>query len=104
LPVLTCALDTHPSRLAGSILTAAGLPELITASPAEYEARAIKLGRDRDTLLDLRSRFERERQGCKLFDTPRFTRALEDAYRRMWERYCAAKNPGPIDLSEVCTG
>jgi len=101
LPVLTCALYTHPSRLAGSILTAAGLPELITASPAEYEARAIKLGRDRDTLLDLRSRFERERQSCKLFDTPRFTRALEDAYRRMWERYCAAKNPGPIDLSEV---
>ena len=34
LPVLTCAGESHPSRLAGSILTAAGLPELITGSPS----------------------------------------------------------------------
>jgi protein O-GlcNAc transferase len=99
LPVLTCALDTHPSRLAGSILTAAGLPELITASPAEYEARAIELGRNREALGELRKRLERGRDRCTLFDTPRFARALEKAYRAMWERYCTAKKPGPIDLS-----
>jgi predicted O-linked N-acetylglucosamine transferase (SPINDLY family) len=101
LPVLTCALDTHPSRLAGSILTAAGLSELITRSPAEYEARAVSLAGDRDGLRALRARFERERGRCLLFDTPRFTRALEQAYRLMWERYCAAGPKGPIDLSDI---
>jgi predicted O-linked N-acetylglucosamine transferase (SPINDLY family) len=99
LPVLTCALDTHPARLAGSILTAAGLPELITRSQSEYEARAVALARDRKELHALRLRLENNREGCLLFDTPRFARALERAYEAMWEGYCAGKPKGPIDLS-----
>jgi predicted O-linked N-acetylglucosamine transferase (SPINDLY family) len=101
LPVLTCALDTHPARLAGSILTAAGLAELVTRSAAEYEARAIALARDPAGLRALRASFEKTRGRCLLFDTPRFTRALEKAYRVMWERYCAAAPKAPIDVSGV---
>jgi protein O-GlcNAc transferase len=101
LPVLTCALDTHPARLAGSILTAAGLPELITGSPAEYEARAVALARERNELAKLRARLRQNRDRCLLFDTPRFVRALELAYGEMWERYRTGKPKGPIDLSRT---
>src|SRR5262249_23177425 len=46
LPVVTCAGTTFASRVAGSLLTAAGLPELITSSLADYEALALGLARD----------------------------------------------------------
>jgi len=97
LPVLTCAGDAHPARLAGSILTAAGLPELITGSLGEYEARAIALARDPQALLALRTRLKREGEASLLFDTPRFARALEAAYREMWRRYAAGEPPKPVE-------
>src|SRR3954454_21102221 len=40
LPVLTCTGDTFAGRVAGSLLRAAGLGELITTSLEEYEALA----------------------------------------------------------------
>ena len=43
LPILTRAGDSYVSRMAGSLLHAMNLPELVTETPAEYEAAAIKL-------------------------------------------------------------
>jgi predicted O-linked N-acetylglucosamine transferase (SPINDLY family) len=86
LPVLTCAGATFASRVAGSLLRAAGLPELVTASLAEYEALALRLARDRDLLASLRGRLARDRATCPLFDTARFTRHIEAAYTTMRER------------------
>ncbi|MBI4203853.1 MAG: hypothetical protein HY527_02395 [Betaproteobacteria bacterium] len=43
VPVLTCAGEAFASRMAGSLLNAVGLPELITYSMEEYEALALKL-------------------------------------------------------------
>ncbi|MBC7802528.1 MAG: tetratricopeptide repeat protein [Candidatus Parcubacteria bacterium] len=99
LPVLTCAGDTHPARLAGSILTAAGLPELIATSLADYESRALQLAREPAMLAQLRARLIRERGRCALFDTPRFARSLENAYRQMWDRACRLEPPAAIDVS-----
>ena len=42
-PVLTVAGQTFPSRVAGSLLRALGLPELITTSLLEYEEMALCL-------------------------------------------------------------
>ena len=44
LPVVTCMGGAFPSRVAGSLLHAAGLPELVTGSLADYEALALQLG------------------------------------------------------------
>ena len=46
LPVLTCTGDTFAGRVAASLLSAVGLPELITDSLPSYEALAMKLARD----------------------------------------------------------
>ncbi len=98
LPVLTCAGDTFVSRVAGSLLTAAGLPELITCSMADYEALALRLARDPARLAALREKLARSRNTAPLFDTPGFVRQLEAAYERMWKRYLSGEPPGGIAL------
>jgi predicted O-linked N-acetylglucosamine transferase (SPINDLY family) len=98
LPVLTCAGETFASRVAGSLLTAIGLPELITYSLEEYEARALHLAHHPNELTALRERLVQNRLPAPLFDTPRFTRHLETAYRLMWEPYLQELPPGPIEI------
>jgi len=85
LPVLTCAGDTFAGRVAGSLLRAIGLDELITASPREYEALALQLARDPERLARLRARLMQNRRTYPLFDTERYTRHLEASYLRMHE-------------------
>jgi protein O-GlcNAc transferase len=87
LPVLTYAGTTFASRVAGSLLTAVGLPELITGSLADYEQLALKLATDRAALADLKASLARTRHAAPLFDTVRTTRAVEAAYIAMWERW-----------------
>ena len=82
-PVLTCAGETFASRVAGSILHAAGLPELVTSTLAEYEALALRLVGDREELRAFRARLERNRLELPLFDTPRFARDIEAAFEWM---------------------
>ena len=78
-PVLTLPGETFASRVAGSILTAAELPELIMSSEKEYREMAIHLGQDKADLADLKKKLARKRETCALFDTKKFTRDFEDA-------------------------
>jgi predicted O-linked N-acetylglucosamine transferase (SPINDLY family) len=87
VPIVTCAGRSFPARVAGSLLRAVGLRQLITQSLEEYEALALALARDRETLSALRAQLTHERERLPLFDTPRFCRHLEQAYRHMWRNY-----------------
>jgi predicted O-linked N-acetylglucosamine transferase (SPINDLY family) len=98
VPVVTFPGDTLASRVAGSLLGAMGVPELIAASAAEYEALAIALARDPLRLAALRAGLERNRASAALFDTPRYVRHLETAYERMWQRLLRGEPPAQIDL------
>jgi predicted O-linked N-acetylglucosamine transferase (SPINDLY family) len=86
LPVLTCIGETFASRVAASLLTATGLPELIAPDRRSYEDLAIGLAVDAPRLLAMRNRLAAARQTALLFDTASFTRNLEALYRRMYER------------------
>jgi protein O-GlcNAc transferase len=83
LPVLTCAGDSYVGRMAGSMLRAIGLPELVTTSLADYEGRALELTRQPAGLAELRLRLAENRAQMPLFDMARYTRDLEAAYARM---------------------
>ncbi len=83
LPVLTCAGNAFAGRVAGSLLRAAGLPELVAGDWAAYEALALQLATDSRMLGALRARLARNRLTCPLFDTDRFRRHLESAYATM---------------------
>lgn len=98
LPVLTQLGSTFPGRVAASLLQAAGLPELITESPAQYERLAVELAADPARLRALRERLHRVRGTCPLFDTQRFTRDLERAYEAMVSRHRRSLAPDHIDV------
>jgi len=99
LPVLTCAGNSYVGRMAGSLLHAVGLPELVTASPAEYEARALELARDPARLRELRRRLADNRAGMPLFDMARYTSDIEAAYTGMWQRWHAGEPPAPFRVA-----
>jgi predicted O-linked N-acetylglucosamine transferase (SPINDLY family) len=86
VPLLTCTGEAYASRMAGSLLRALGLPELITHSLEEYAERALALARDPATLAALRSRLRENRHTRGVFDTTPFCRRLERAYVAMVER------------------
>ena len=88
LPLLTCSGRTFASRMAGSLLLAIGLPELITTSLEDYEERAVALAANPGELRALRQRLAANRDSAPLFDTPRFVRALEDVLETV------ARGPG----------
>ena len=99
LPLVTCAGTTFAGRVAGSLLRAIGLPELVTCSLEEYEALALRLSRDGDLLAALRARLARNKWTHPLFDTERFARNIEVAYRRMWERSRAGRPPAAFSAA-----
>src|SRR6266571_2901110 len=85
LPVLTCMGAAFAGRVAGSLLHAVGLTELVTDSLEDYEALALKLAQDPGLLGTLHAKLARNRSTHPLFDTDRFRRHIESAYVTMWE-------------------
>ena len=83
LPVLTCMGESFASRVAASLLSALDLPELITQTQEEYEALAIELASKPEQLSAIKQKLDRNRLTKPLFDTPLFTRHIEDAYTQM---------------------
>lgn len=83
LPLLTCAGRTFAGRTSGSLLRAAGLPELIAPTAKRYEAKAIRLATHPRELARLRNRLRKNRDTAPLFDTPALARDLERLYLRV---------------------
>jgi predicted O-linked N-acetylglucosamine transferase (SPINDLY family) len=93
LPLITCRGTTFPGRVAESLLTAIGLPELVAEDMAAYERLAMELAKDPSRLSCLRQKLENNRRSAPLFDTLHFTRHVEAAYRTMWEISQAGQAP-----------
>ncbi len=100
VPVLTCLGSTFAGRVAASLLKAVGLDELITHSLEEYEALALTLARNPEQLAGLKARLAENRDKAPLFDTPRYTRNLEVAYRTMWERQQRDEPPASFSVED----
>jgi predicted O-linked N-acetylglucosamine transferase (SPINDLY family) len=99
LPVLTCAGSTFAGRVAGSLLKAANLPELITYSLEDYEALALQLAQNPAQLLELRQKLESTRLQVPLFDIVKFTKNLEKIYQIMWDIWQAGDGPKAFTVS-----
>lgn len=76
-PLVTMTGRSFGARMAGALLTAAGLPELITYNLADYEAAALRLANDPARCAQLRATLEAVREHGVLFDTPKFVSDLE---------------------------
>ena len=78
LPLLTCAGKTFASRMAGSLLLAVDLPELITTNLHDYEDKAVSLANDRASIEAMKRKLIENRLTCSLFDTPQFVKDFEN--------------------------
>ena len=102
LPLLTYGGRTFASRVGGSLLRAAGLPELVTTSLEEYERVALGLALRPENLRPLCERL-RDRESLALFDTPAFCRHLEAAYRQMSRRHEQHRQPETFAVERQST-
>jgi predicted O-linked N-acetylglucosamine transferase (SPINDLY family) len=86
------------SRVAASLLKAIGLEDLITSSVREYETVAVRLATHPEEIASLKRGLIERRNSAPLFDTPRFTRQIEEAYRKVFERYQNGLEPKDIEV------
>jgi predicted O-linked N-acetylglucosamine transferase (SPINDLY family) len=86
LPVITLVGNTFPGRVSASLLHAIGLPELITNSEEEYEALAIALATDPPRLKAIKQKLKKNCLSSPLFNSQLFTKNIEKAYIKMYER------------------
>jgi predicted O-linked N-acetylglucosamine transferase (SPINDLY family) len=83
LPLLTLSGECFSSRMAGSLLTAVGLPELISTDIETYVSKALDLINNPTKYRELRTRLEDGAWARGLGDTSRFTSQLETEYLKV---------------------
>ncbi|OAI06032.1 UDP-N-acetylglucosamine-peptide N-acetylglucosaminyltransferase [Methylomonas methanica] len=100
VPIVTCVGDTFASRVAGSLLHAIGLPELIAADLEGYYDLALELATHPERLSEVRQKLADNRLSTPLFDIKAYTRNLEALYQTMWQRHVAGDLPIAIGQTE----
>jgi protein O-GlcNAc transferase len=100
LPVVTKLGKGFAARVAGSLLTAIGLSELITETEQEYEALILDLATNPERLASLKDKLVANRLSKPLFDTELFTKHLEDGYQQAYQRYFEGLEPNTITVRD----
>jgi predicted O-linked N-acetylglucosamine transferase (SPINDLY family) len=90
VPVVTLAGRAHAGRVGISLLNAVGLSDLVAKDLEHYRHLAAGLAGDPDRLQRLRAELRDRMRGSALMDGAGFSRALETAYRQMWQSWCGA--------------
>jgi predicted O-linked N-acetylglucosamine transferase (SPINDLY family) len=102
VPVLTLSGRSFASRVCGSLVRAAGTPEMICATADEFVERAVAYGTDPARLAEVREKLRAARAACPLFDMPLLVRELEGLYQAMWRDCEQGALPRP-DLRRLDT-
>ena len=100
LPLVTKIGEDFAARVGASVLTALGLPQLITDSSEAYERLALELATDSDKLAQLKQKLLSQRNSAPFFQTETFVRQLEDAYDQVFRRYFNGEPPAPVIVSD----
>lgn len=82
-PMLTRSGRSYISRMAGSLLTHVGLPDLVTYSLSEYEQRAIQIGNNPARAQSYKRFLGEHGRQSRLFDIPGLVRDLESKLEAM---------------------
>ena len=99
LPLVTKLGQGFAARVAGSLLTAIGLPELIVENLEDYEALILDLANNPKRLTAIKEKLAANRLSKPLFDTELFTKHLEEGYQQAYQRYAQGKLPKNISVS-----
>lgn len=104
VPVVTLAGRTHVSRVGVSLLTHAGLPELIAQTPDEYLTIASQLATNRSRLDAMRAGLRDQLKSSPLLDGTRFAAGVDAAYRQMWRNWSVKEEGGLPQHAETTDG
>jgi len=88
IPFVTLAGRPSVGTLGASVLHGIGHTEWIAESEEQYIAKAVALASDLPALAQLRSTLRAQMEQSPLMDEVGFTRAVEQAYRQMWQQWC----------------
>ncbi len=80
LPIVTWSGRSYISRMAGSLLSAVGLPDLVTTSLADYERLAVQLGRNPKRVASYKRYLAEQGHGSDLFNVPQLVRDIEEQF------------------------
>jgi predicted O-linked N-acetylglucosamine transferase (SPINDLY family) len=97
VPVLTAPGRTFAARVGTSLVSAAGLPELVARDPRDYVEIAIRLGRERTLCDALKRKIAANRNHALFFDGRRIVEGLEAVFLEMWRQQRSGEPPRPID-------
>jgi len=98
LPVVTKIGRGFAARVAGSLLKAIDLSELITETNEEYEALILELATNEKKLLTIREKLKSNHLSKPLFNTELYTKNLENAYLEAYKNYSARNKPKIINV------
>ena len=87
LPIVTLTGQSFASRVAGSILTAIDIPELITQTKEEYENLILDLATNKNKLNQIKEKLSKNILTKPLFNTKLYTKNIESAYIKIYERH-----------------
>jgi protein O-GlcNAc transferase len=100
-PLLTLSGVKMASRVAASLLRAAGMEGLITTTLEEYEELAVALAKDPVRLLAMRRHLEGSRDSSAAFDTDRWVSNAEHGFTQAWALHAQGKAPADIDVTDT---
>jgi protein O-GlcNAc transferase len=96
LPLVTKLGKGFAARVAGSLLNAVGLPELVTETERDYEALIFELAKNPMKLAEIKEKLANNRLTQPLFNTELYTKHLENGYQQAYECYFQGKLPQTI--------
>jgi len=88
VPVISLVGEHHMSRVGLSILTRLGLEFFAASTPNEYVSKACALAAKPDALAKIRASMRERMAYSPLCNRDLFTHNIEQAYRKMWHRWC----------------
>jgi predicted O-linked N-acetylglucosamine transferase (SPINDLY family) len=93
LPVLTLCGRNFASRVASSLMQAAGLGEFVCRDPEDYRQRLLDLAQQPQALAAARRTLERDRLQLPIFDSQAYAAGLLELFERMQQRWLAGQPP-----------
>ena len=88
VPVISLRGRSHGARFGASILTNAGVRELVAENDINYVRRAVQLGNAPELIGAYHSGLRANLLRSPLMDAEGYMRELEAGYRRIWQNFC----------------
>ena len=92
VPVIALRGRTHGARFGASILTNAGVRELVAENDINYVRRAVQLAESPKLIDGYHAGLRTSMKKSPLMDIQGYMNALEAAYEEIWKKFCAVQS------------